>query len=60
MVRGLGLALTNLSAKKDWAVLLVYGLPFLVILVTLFSINMNQVGSFLRGKRSQLLTSDAG
>jgi len=60
IVRGLGLALTNLSAKKDWAVLLIYGLPFLVVLVTLFSINMNQVGSFLRGKRSQLLTSDAG
>ncbi len=60
MVRGLGLAFTNLSAKKDWAVLLVYALPFLVILTSLFYINLNQVGSFLRNRRSQPLISNAG
>ncbi len=60
LVRGLGLAFTNLTAKKDWAVLLVYGLPLLVVLITLFYINLNQVGSFLRSKRSRALIPDAG
>jgi len=60
MVRGLGLTFSNLTAKKDWAVLLVYGLPFLVVLITLFYINLNQVGSFLRNRRSQALITDAG
>ncbi len=60
IVRGLGLAFTNLTAKKDWAVLLVYGLPLLVIMITLFYINLNQVGSFLRNRRSQALIPDAG
>ncbi len=53
LVRGLGLALTNLSGKKDWAVILVYGLPFVVILLSLYTINMNQISSFFRTRRKQ-------
>jgi len=56
LVRGLGLGLTNLSGKKDWAVLLVYGLPFTVILISLYSLNMNQIRSFFRNREIQPLT----
>jgi lipopolysaccharide export system permease protein len=53
LVRGLGLALTNLSGKKDWAVLLVYGLPIMVIIISLYAINMNKVRPFWRSKHTQ-------
>jgi len=58
-IRGLGLALTNLSGKRDWAVLLVYGLPFLAILISLYVINTNQIGSFLRNLRGQPAAANA-
>ena len=58
-VRGLDLALTNLSAKKDWAVPAVYALPFLIILISLYTINMNKTGSFLRNRRVQKLAANA-
>ncbi len=59
MVRGLGLALANLSGKKDWAVLLVYGLPLMAIFISLFAIHMNQIGSSRRNNRNQANVASA-
>lgn len=53
IIRGSGVALANLSGKKDWAMVLVYGLPFLVIGLSLYAINMNRIGGFFKNKRNQ-------
>lgn len=58
-VRGLDLTLTSLSGKKEWAVLAVYALPFLITLISLYTINMNKTGSFLRNRRVQKLAANA-